>query len=146
MRHDPAMAPTIAIAAGGTAGHVVPALAVADALRADGAHVVFIGGERAEAQLVPRAGYELREIAVEGLSRSNPVKAARAALKAAVAAREAGRILRSVRPDAVLGGGGHVSGPAGAAALAPRIPPLPTEAGNPPGPANRPLAPVAPRA
>ena len=42
------MAPTIVIAAGGTAGHVVPALAVADALRAEGAHVVFVGGERAE--------------------------------------------------------------------------------------------------
>ena len=42
------MAPTIVIAAGGTAGHVVPALAVADALRAEGARVVFVGGERAE--------------------------------------------------------------------------------------------------
>ena len=48
------------IAAGGTAGHVVPALAVADALRADGHHVVFAGGQRAEAELVPAAGYELR--------------------------------------------------------------------------------------
>ena len=47
------MAPTIVIAAGGTAGHVVPALAVADALRAEGARVVFVGGERAERTLVP---------------------------------------------------------------------------------------------
>ena len=47
------MAPTIVIAAGGTAGHVVPALAVADALRAEGAHVVFVGGERAERTMVP---------------------------------------------------------------------------------------------
>ncbi|MDQ3741045.1 MAG: glycosyltransferase, partial [Actinomycetota bacterium] len=37
----------VVIAAGGTAGHVVPALAVAEALRADGHHVVFVGGERA---------------------------------------------------------------------------------------------------
>ena len=52
---------TIVIAAGGTAGHVVPALAVADALRAEaGARVVFVGGERAERTLVPEAGYELR--------------------------------------------------------------------------------------
>ena len=64
----------IVIAAGGTAGHVVPALAVADALRAEGAEVTFIGGERAEAQLVPAAGYQLRTIAVEGLSRSNPLR------------------------------------------------------------------------
>ena len=53
-------APRIVIAAGGTAGHVVPALAVADALRAEGAEVIFIGGDRAEAQLVPAAGFELR--------------------------------------------------------------------------------------
>src|SRR5919199_1352906 len=68
----------IVIAAGGTAGHVVPALAVADALRAEGAHVVFVGGERAERMMVPAAGYELQPIAVEGMSRSNPLKAARA--------------------------------------------------------------------
>ena len=64
------------IAAGGTAGHVVPALAVAGALRAEGAEVTFIGGERAEAELVPAAGYELRQIAVEGMSRTNPLRAA----------------------------------------------------------------------
>jgi UDP-N-acetylglucosamine--N-acetylmuramyl-(pentapeptide) pyrophosphoryl-undecaprenol N-acetylglucosamine transferase len=139
------MAPTIAIAAGGTAGHVVPALAVADALRAEGAHVVFIGGERAEAQLVPRAGYELRAITVEGLSRRNPVKAARAALKAAVAVRQAGRILRDVRPDAVLGGGGYVAGPAGAAAVARRIPLVLSEADSHLGLTNRLLAPFARR-
>jgi UDP-N-acetylglucosamine--N-acetylmuramyl-(pentapeptide) pyrophosphoryl-undecaprenol N-acetylglucosamine transferase len=139
------MAPTIAIAAGGTAGHVVPALAVADALRAEGAHVVFIGGERAEAQLVPRAGYELRAITAEGLSRRNPVKAARAALKAAVAVRQAGRILRDVRPDAVLGGGGYVAGPAGAAAVARRIPLVLSEADSHLGLTNRLLAPFARR-
>ncbi|HEV2059246.1 MAG TPA: glycosyltransferase, partial [Solirubrobacteraceae bacterium] len=61
------------IAAGGTAGHVVPALAVAERLRAAGADVTFVGGERAEAELVPAAGYELRPIAVEGLSRTNPL-------------------------------------------------------------------------
>ena len=49
---------------------MVPAVAVADALRADGATVVFLGGERAERTLVPQAGYELRTIAVEGLSRT----------------------------------------------------------------------------
>ena len=98
------MAPTIVIAAGGTAGHVVPALAVADALRAEGAHVVFVGGERAERTMVPEAGYELRPIAVEGLSRSNPLKAARAALQGRPArCGAARRILRDVRPDAVLG-------------------------------------------
>ncbi|MGH2841520.1 MAG: glycosyltransferase, partial [Solirubrobacteraceae bacterium] len=77
MRKDPGVL-RVLIAAGGTAGHVVPALAVAERLRAAGAEVAFVGGERAEAQLVPAAGYELHTIRVEGLSRTNPVRAVRA--------------------------------------------------------------------
>jgi len=61
----------------------VPALAVADALRARGAEVEFIGGERAEAELVPAAGYPLHRLRVEGIDRSNPLRAARALLRAA---------------------------------------------------------------
>src|SRR3954454_9727820 len=100
MREDRVVLSVI-IAAGGTAGHVVPALAVAERLRADGAHVMFVGGERAEAELVPAAGYELRPIRVEGLSRSNPLKAVRAAWRAVGATRQARRLLRDVRPAAV---------------------------------------------
>jgi UDP-N-acetylglucosamine--N-acetylmuramyl-(pentapeptide) pyrophosphoryl-undecaprenol N-acetylglucosamine transferase len=134
------MAPTIVIAAGGTAGHVVPALAVADALRADGARVVFVGGERAERTLVPQAGYEMRTIAVEGLSRTNPLKAARAAGKAVAAVGAATKILRDVAPQAVMGGGGYVSGPVGLAAVARRTPLVLTEADSHLGLANRLLA------
>jgi UDP-N-acetylglucosamine--N-acetylmuramyl-(pentapeptide) pyrophosphoryl-undecaprenol N-acetylglucosamine transferase len=120
---------------------VVPALAVADALRAEaGARVVFVGGERAEKTLVPEAGYELRQIAVEGLSRTNPLKAARGAVLAATAMRTAQKIIRDVRPDAVMGGGGYVAGPVGAAAAAGRIPLVLTEADSHLGLTNRLLA------
>ena len=84
------------IAAGGTAGHVVPALAVADELRTDGSQVVFAGGERAEAQLVPAAGYELVSFRVQGLSRTNPLKAL-ASLGRAVVAAESGLGARDAR-------------------------------------------------
>jgi UDP-N-acetylglucosamine--N-acetylmuramyl-(pentapeptide) pyrophosphoryl-undecaprenol N-acetylglucosamine transferase len=134
------MAPTIVIAAGGTAGHVVPALAVADALRADGARIVFVGGERAERTMVPEAGYDLRPIAVEGLSRTNPLRAARAAVRAAGAVFAARRILRDVRPDAVLGAGGYVAGPVGLAAVARRVPMVLAEADSHLGLTNRALA------
>ena len=77
---------------------MVPALAVADALRADGVDVVFIGGERAEAEAVPAAGYELHHVRVEGMSRRNPFKAARALWRAAVATRRARRLLRELAP------------------------------------------------
>ena len=58
------------IAAGGTAGHVLPALAVADELRSRGVNVTFAGSpDRAEAQLVPEAGYELDTFRITGLPR-----------------------------------------------------------------------------
>ena len=91
--------PRVVIAAGGTAGHVVPAIAVADALRAEGADVSFVGGERAEAELIPAAGYPLDTIRVEGISRSKPLKAVRAAGKAALA-RPAGAPSRRRRRSA----------------------------------------------
>jgi len=128
------------IAAGGTAGHVVPAIVVADALRADGADVRFVGGERAEAELVPAAGYPLEAIRVEGISRTNPVRAGRAVLLAARALGAAGRILDRQGADAVLGGGGYVAGPVGLAAVRRRIPLVLAEADSHLGLTNRLLA------
>ncbi|HWI73144.1 MAG TPA: UDP-N-acetylglucosamine--N-acetylmuramyl-(pentapeptide) pyrophosphoryl-undecaprenol N-acetylglucosamine transferase, partial [Baekduia sp.] len=90
--------------------------------------------------LVPEAGYELRPIAVEGLSRTNPLKAARGIVRAGTAMRTAQKILRDVRPDAVMGGGGYVAGPVGAAAAAGRIPLVLTEADSHLGLTNRLLA------
>jgi UDP-N-acetylglucosamine--N-acetylmuramyl-(pentapeptide) pyrophosphoryl-undecaprenol N-acetylglucosamine transferase len=133
------------IAAGGTAGHVVPALAVADALRAEGAEVTFIGGARAEAQLVPDAGFPLQTISVEGLSRSNPLHALRALMRAALAVPRARALLKRLDPHAVMGGGGYVAGPVGVAALTLRIPLVLTEADSRLGLTNRMLAPFARR-
>jgi UDP-N-acetylglucosamine--N-acetylmuramyl-(pentapeptide) pyrophosphoryl-undecaprenol N-acetylglucosamine transferase len=137
--------PLIVIAAGGTAGHVVPALAVADALQDERARVVFVGGRRAEADLVPAAGYELHTIEVEPLYRRAPVKAARAALVDALALRAARRIVRALRPAAVMGAGGYVSGPVGLAAALGRVPLVLVEADSHLGVANRVLAPFAGR-
>jgi UDP-N-acetylglucosamine--N-acetylmuramyl-(pentapeptide) pyrophosphoryl-undecaprenol N-acetylglucosamine transferase len=138
-------APRIVIAAGGTAGHVVPAIAVADALRAEGAEVSFVGGQRAEAELVPAAGYPLDPIRVEGISRTNPAKALRAAAKAGLALREARGILRRRAADAVLGSGGYVAGPVGLAAVLLRVPLVLSEADSHLGLSNRLLAPRARR-
>jgi UDP-N-acetylglucosamine--N-acetylmuramyl-(pentapeptide) pyrophosphoryl-undecaprenol N-acetylglucosamine transferase len=132
--------PRIVIAAGGTAGHVVPAIAVADALRAEGAQVSFVGGQRAEAELVPAAGYPLYHIRVEGISRTNPYAALRAGARAALALRAARRILREREADAVLGGGGYVAGPVGLAAALRRVPLVLTEADSHMGLTNRLLA------
>jgi UDP-N-acetylglucosamine--N-acetylmuramyl-(pentapeptide) pyrophosphoryl-undecaprenol N-acetylglucosamine transferase len=135
----------IVIAAGGTAGHVVPALAVAGALRAEGAEVTFIGGERAESELVPAAGYPLRKVSVEGMSRTNPLRALRALARACRAFLRARSLLKELAPDAVLGGGGYVAGPVGLAAVTLRIPLVLSEADSHLGLTNRLLARAARR-
>ena len=137
--------PLILIGAGGTAGHVVPALAVADALRANGARVVFVGGERAERELVPAAGYELRTLRVQPLARRDPVRAARAALVAARSVATADGLIGELRPAVVVGAGGYVAGPLGLAAALRRVPLVLMEADSHLGLTNRLLAPVARR-
>jgi UDP-N-acetylglucosamine--N-acetylmuramyl-(pentapeptide) pyrophosphoryl-undecaprenol N-acetylglucosamine transferase len=137
--------PRIVIAAGGTAGHVVPALAVADALRARGAEVEFVGGERSEADLVPAAGYPFHPLRVAGMDRRNPLRALRAGLLALSATFAARTLLRRIGADAVLGGGGYVAGPAGLAARSLRLPLVLAEADSHLGVANRLLAPLARR-
>ena len=119
---------------------MVPAIAVADALRAEGADIRFAGGERAEAELVPAAGYELDPLRVEGISRTNPVKAIRALAKAVLALGAAARLLRRHRADAVVGGGGYAAGPVGLAAVLRGTPLVLTEADSRLGLTNRLLA------
>jgi UDP-N-acetylglucosamine--N-acetylmuramyl-(pentapeptide) pyrophosphoryl-undecaprenol N-acetylglucosamine transferase len=135
----------VVIAAGGTAGHVVPALAVADVLRGRGVEVEFIGGERAEAELVPAAGYPFHKLQVIGIDRSNILRAARALLLAVGASFRARRLLKQVGANAVMGGGGYVAGPVGLAARSLRLPIVLTEADSHLGITNRLLAPLAAR-
>src|SRR5262245_23410724 len=134
------------IAAGGTAGHVAPSLAVAEALRARGVAVTFAGSpDRAEAQLVPDAGFELDTFRISGLPRRPSPELARAVLLAGRAPAACARILAARRPDVVLGGGGYVAGPMVYAAWRRRIPAALTEADAHLGLANRLAAPFARR-
>ena len=124
---------------------MVPALAVADALRASGAEVEFIGGERAEAELVPAAGYPFHRLKVVGIDRRNPLRAARAVARAVLATARARGLLRQIGADAVMGGGGYVAGPVGLAARSLGLPIVLTEADSHLGVANRLLARMAER-
>lgn len=134
------------IAAGGTVGHVAPALAVAEALRARGAAVTFAGSpDRVEAQLVPERGYEFDAFAVSGLPRRAGPGLVRSLGRAAAAPAACIRILERRRPDVVLGAGGYVAGPMVLAAWLRRIPAALTEADAHLGLANRLAAPFARR-
>jgi len=142
----PARNPRVLIAAGGTAGHVVPSLAVAAELTARGADVVFAGtAERIEARLVPPAGYPLHTYHVSGLPRKPSLGLVRGLGLAALAPAACTRILRRVRPDVVFGGGGYVAGPMLAAAAGMRIPAALMEVDAHLGLANRMAAPFARR-
>jgi len=124
---------------------VVPALAVADALAERGAEVLFVGGDRAERELVPAAGYRFEQLSVSALDRRNPLRAARALWRSARAIGRARRLLGAERIDVVLGGGGYVAGPVALAAWTRRIPFVLTEADSHLGLTNRVLAPLARR-
>jgi UDP-N-acetylglucosamine--N-acetylmuramyl-(pentapeptide) pyrophosphoryl-undecaprenol N-acetylglucosamine transferase len=120
---------------------VVPALAVADALRDRGAEVSFLGTrERAEAELVPAAGYEVDFLRVRGLDRRNPIRAAGALALAARAVPAARRALRERGAGVLLGGGGYVAGAGGLAAVSLGLPLVLTEADRHLGLTNRRLA------
>jgi UDP-N-acetylglucosamine--N-acetylmuramyl-(pentapeptide) pyrophosphoryl-undecaprenol N-acetylglucosamine transferase len=134
------------IAAGGTAGHVLPALAVAEALERRGVHVTFAGSpDRVEARLVPEAGYELDTFPIAGFTRRPSPALVRALLLAARAPRACAGILAARRPDVVLGGGSYVAGPMVFAAARRRIPAAVMEADAHLGLANRLAAPFARR-
>jgi UDP-N-acetylglucosamine--N-acetylmuramyl-(pentapeptide) pyrophosphoryl-undecaprenol N-acetylglucosamine transferase len=125
---------------------VLPALAVADALKARGVSVTFAGSpDRAEARLVPEAGYELDTFRISGLPRRPGAELARALLVAGRAPVACLRILARRRPDVVLGGGGFVAGPMVLAAWRRRIPAALTEADARLGLANLLAAPFARR-
>ena len=134
------------IAAGGTGGHVLPSLAVAEALSARGVRVTFAGSpDRIEAQLVPEAGFELDTFRISGFPRRPGPPLARALLRAVVAPVACLRILRRRKPDVVLGGGGYVAGPMVVAARLRGIPAALMEADSHLGLANRLAAPLARR-
>ncbi len=103
--------------------------------------VSFLGARgRLEADLVPKAGYEVDLLDLSGIDRKNPLKAARAAIQAAAAVPKARKLIKGRQAELVVGGGGFVAGPAGVAARQMKLPLVLTEADRHLGLANRLLA------
>jgi UDP-N-acetylglucosamine--N-acetylmuramyl-(pentapeptide) pyrophosphoryl-undecaprenol N-acetylglucosamine transferase len=134
----------VLIMAGGTGGHVFPALAVADELRARGVAVSWLGTQRGlEARVVPAAGYPLETMRVTGLRGKGALRLLTAPFMLLRALWQALRIELRLRPRAVLGMGGFVSGPGGLVAWLLRRPLLIHEQNSVAGTTNRLLAPLA---
>ncbi|MBY4676598.1 undecaprenyldiphospho-muramoylpentapeptide beta-N-acetylglucosaminyltransferase [Marinobacterium arenosum] len=108
---------TALVMAGGTGGHVFPALATAQLLQQQGVHVEWLGTARGiEAEVVPNAGIKLHCIEVSGLRGKGKLSLLLAPFKLVLALWQAIGVLRRVKPDVVLGMGGFASGPGGLAA------------------------------
>jgi UDP-N-acetylglucosamine--N-acetylmuramyl-(pentapeptide) pyrophosphoryl-undecaprenol N-acetylglucosamine transferase len=134
------------IMAGGTGGHVFPALAVADCLRADGWRVVWLGARTGmEATVVPQRGYEMAWIRFSGLRGKGLLAKLLLPLNLLVAFWQSLRAIRVHRPDVVLGMGGYIAFPGGMMAALLGRPLVIHEQNSIAGLANRVLAGVADR-
>ncbi|WP_444884055.1 undecaprenyldiphospho-muramoylpentapeptide beta-N-acetylglucosaminyltransferase [Microbulbifer sp. PSTR4-B] len=132
--------------AGGTGGHVFPALAVAKALQERGASVEWLGTQRGiEARLIPEANIPLHCIRVEGVRGKGKLALFKAPLQIFRAVVQARAVVRAVAPDAVLGFGGFATGPGGVAARLSGIPLIIHEQNAVAGTTNRLLARIASR-
>ena len=145
-RTQPLQPLRIVVMAGGTGGHVFPALAVADELRARGVEVSWLGTRLGlEAEVVPGAGFPIDYIQVAGLRGKGVISLLTAPLKLLSALYQSLQILRRRNPAAVLGMGGYVTGPGGLAAWLSRRPLLIHEQNARAGLTNRLLRPFAKR-
>ncbi|HEY3973491.1 MAG TPA: undecaprenyldiphospho-muramoylpentapeptide beta-N-acetylglucosaminyltransferase [Candidatus Sulfotelmatobacter sp.] len=130
------------LAGGGTGGHVIPALAIANQLKKSyDAEVLFIGTARGiENRLVPAAGFSLQLVRVGALKNVSLTTRLKTAFDLPRALWDASRMLNEFAPDVVIGVGGYASGPAMLAAIIKHIPTLAFEPNVVPGFANRMVA------
>lgn len=136
----------ILVMAGGTGGHVFPALAVAGSLREKGWPVVWLGTRHGiEARVVPPQGIEIEWVRIAGLRGKRILSSLAAPFRILYALWAAVRVMHRRRPAAVLGMGGYVAGPGGLAAWLTRTPLLVHEQNAVAGLTNRLLAPLARR-
>jgi len=134
----------VMIMAGGTGGHVYPALAVASELKQRGIPVVWMGTKKGiEARLVPEAGIEVDWLGMSGLRGKGVFTILLAPLKIVMSCYQALKILYKRKPAVVLGMGGFVSAPGGLMAWLTHIPLLIHEQNAVPGMSNRLLSKVA---
>lgn len=117
----------VIIAGGGTGGHIFPAIAIANALKArvSGVKILFVGAEgRMEMERVPQAGYEIRGLKIMGMNRKNMLKNLRVVYHFLKSKADCRKILKEFQPNVAIGVGGYASGPCISAAEELKIPVL----------------------
>lgn len=133
----------IIISGGGTGGHIFPAIAIANALKAKlpDTEILFVGAEgRMEMEKVPAAGYKIVGLWISGFQRKLSMKNFLVPFKIIASMLKASRIIKEFKPDAVVGVGGYASGPMLQTAVRKKIPTLIQEQNSFPGITNKILA------
>jgi len=133
----------VIIAAAGTAGHINPALAIANKIKKEtpSSEILFLGTERGlENDLVPRAGYELKTIEAYGLSKKISIQSIKNNIKTLKGVNQAKKIVKEFSPDIIIGTGGYICGAAILAAKKHNIPTILHESNAFPGKAVKMLS------
>ncbi len=131
------------ISGGGTGGHIFPAIAIANAVRTKrpGTEFLFVGAEgKMEMEKVPAAGYPIEGLPIRGFQRRAMLRNIGLPLRLARSVLKARRLVRTFKPDVVVGVGGYASGPTLLAAQRAGVPTLIQEQNSYPGATNRMLA------
>ena len=138
--------PRVLIAAGGTGGHVYPAIAIADALKEANSdtQVLFVGTKNhMEWTAVPKAGYEIKDIWISGFQRRLTLSNMLFPVKLATSLAQSMGIISKFKPDVVVSCGGYVAGPIGYVAEKKNLPVVVQEQNSFPGVTNRLLSKAA---
>ncbi len=133
----------IILSGGGTGGHIYPAIAIANELKSryPDAEFLFVGAnDRMEMEKVPQAGYNIKGLWISGIQRQLTLKNLMFPLKLVSSLWNARKIIKSFKPDVVIGTGGFASGPLLYVAAANKIPSLIQEQNSFPGITNKLLA------
>ena len=130
----------ILISGGGTGGHIYPAIAIANEIKAryPEANFLFVGAkDKMEMEKVPQAGYEIKGLWISGIQRKLTLKNLMFPVKLIDSLLKAGKIIRQFKPDVAIGTGGFASGPTLMAAHRKKIPTLIQEQNSFPGITNK---------
>ena len=133
----------ILLSGGGTGGHVYPAIAIANKIKEENpdAEILFVGTEKGiESEIVPKYGYELKTVTVQGFKRKIDVDNIKRVFKLFKGLEQSRKVVKKFKPDVVIGTGGYVSGPVLFNAAMSKVPTVVHEQNSFPGVTNKILA------
>ena len=138
----------VLLSGGGTGGHIYPAIAIANRIKEQypDAEIIFVGTEKGiESEIVPKYGYELKTVTVQGFKRKIDFDNVKRVFKLFKGLEQSRKVVKKFKPDVVIGTGGYVSGPVLFNAAMSKVPTVIHEQNSFPGVTNKILSKVVTR-